>query len=123
MSPSGKLPISFPAAEAQTWLTDLPSQYPGTPQPGTAEPRYVATYSEGLEMGYRWFDAHGEAPLAEFGAGLSYSTFAFSGLVAAESAEKIGEIALELSAPCRVAAHDALSLGAQPLGMRQLRLE
>ena len=28
-------------------------------------------------MGYRWFDAQGEAPLFEFGAGLSYTTFRF----------------------------------------------
>ena len=43
------------------------AQYPGLEQPGTSEPRYVATYTEGLLMGYRWFDAKAETPLFEFG--------------------------------------------------------
>ena len=60
-NPSGKLPLSFPAADNQTWLAQPgAAAYPGTEQPGTAEPRYVANYSEGLLMGYRWFDATGE---------------------------------------------------------------
>ena len=77
VNPSGKLPLSFPRAENQTWLAGRPERYPGVEQPGTAQPRFVATYEEGLEMGYRWFDAQGEAPLFEFGAGLSYTTFRF----------------------------------------------
>ena len=81
-NPSGKLPVSFPARENQTWLQGA-GMWPGAEQPGTAEPRFVASYSEELEMGYRWFDAHSEAPLAEFGAGLSYTTFGFSALAAA----------------------------------------
>jgi beta-glucosidase len=81
-NPGAKLPVSFPAAENQTWLSSA-AMWPGAPQPGTSEPRFVATYSEELEMGYRWFDARGEVPLWEFGAGLSYTTFGFSGLAAA----------------------------------------
>ena len=75
--PGGRLPLSFPRAEAQSWLTG-PAQYPGIAQPGTAQPRYVATYTERLRMGYRWFDAVGEVPAYPFGAGLSYATFAVS---------------------------------------------
>ncbi|HEX2381668.1 MAG TPA: glycoside hydrolase family 3 C-terminal domain-containing protein, partial [Acidimicrobiales bacterium] len=69
--PGGRLPITFPADES-----DLPTaateQYPGVN--GTAD------YSEGLEVGYRHYLAHGIAPLFPFGFGLSYTTFAVDDL-------------------------------------------
>lgn len=71
VNPSAKLPITFPAAEADT-PANTAAQYPGVGG--------VATYSEGLQIGYRWFDAQGRAPLFPFGYGLSYTTFAFSDL-------------------------------------------
>ncbi|GHG25230.1 MULTISPECIES: glycoside hydrolase family 3 C-terminal domain-containing protein [Amycolatopsis] len=71
VNPSAKLPITFPAADADT-PANTPAQFPGVGG--------VATYSEGLQVGYRWFDAQGRAPLFPFGHGLSYTTFAYSGL-------------------------------------------
>ncbi|MGW3964426.1 glycoside hydrolase family 3 C-terminal domain-containing protein [Amycolatopsis sp. NPDC005003] len=71
VNPSAKLPITFPAAEADT-PANTPARFPGVDG--------VATYSEGLQVGYRWFDAQGRAPLFPFGHGLSYTTFAYSGL-------------------------------------------
>ena len=47
----------------------------------------VANYSEGMFVGYRWFDRAGIAPRFAFGYGLSYSTFGLSGL----SIETAGE--------------------------------
>ena len=68
---SGKLPITFPAS-----LADVPAsttaQWPGTN--GTVQ------YSEGLDVGYRWYDAKNKTPLFPFGFGLSYTGFGFSGL-------------------------------------------
>lgn len=70
-SPSGKLPMTFPKAEGDA-PAHTPQQYPGV--------NGTATYSEGLLVGYRWYDAQNIAPLFPFGYGLSYTTFAFSKL-------------------------------------------
>jgi beta-glucosidase len=66
-NPSGKLPVTFPRGEGDT-PAHTPRQYPGVG--GTA------VYSEGLEVGYRWYDARAVTPLFPFGYGLSYTTFA-----------------------------------------------
>jgi beta-glucosidase len=71
VNPSGKLPQTFPKNQADL-PTQTPEQYPGV--------NGHAVYSEGLEVGYRWYDAHGVEPLFAFGHGLSYTTFAYSGL-------------------------------------------
>jgi beta-glucosidase len=73
---SGKLPVTFPVR-----LSDGPlktaAQYPGTKN-SLGVPH--AVYSEGLLIGYRWYDAKKVAPLYPFGFGLSYTTFRYSKL-------------------------------------------
>jgi len=75
VNPSAKLPITFPAS-----VGDVPAhtvaQYPGTGAPGHT----VAHYSEGVLVGYRWYDAEDIDPLFPFGYGLSYTTFAYKNL-------------------------------------------
>ncbi|HEY2242109.1 MAG TPA: glycoside hydrolase family 3 C-terminal domain-containing protein, partial [Streptosporangiaceae bacterium] len=69
--PSGKLPVTFPAS-----LSQVPAQT--TAQwPGTAT---GVTYSEGVDIGYRWYQAQNITPLFPFGYGLSYTKFSFSNL-------------------------------------------
>ena len=68
VNPSGKLPVTFPRTETQTPVA-TPDRWPGVN--GTAH------YSEGLQVGYRWYDAQNQDPLFPFGFGLSYTTFAF----------------------------------------------
>jgi beta-glucosidase len=74
LNPSGRLPVTFPADLAQTPRPDLPGL--GTPwgTPVTIE------YTEGAEVGYRWFAQQHHQPLYAFGHGLSYTTFDYSNL-------------------------------------------
>ena len=68
-NPSGKLVCTFPASYS--------GHYASTSYPPVD---HKITYSEGLLMGYRWFDAKGLKPEFPFGFGLSYTKFTFSGL-------------------------------------------
>jgi beta-glucosidase len=72
VNPSGKLPTCYPRSEDDTLYAGHAERYPGTDE-GDGFP--VIRYSEGLEMGYRWFQAQGIRPLFGFGFGLSYTTF------------------------------------------------
>jgi beta-glucosidase len=93
VNPSAKLPVTFPKAEADLPHPVLPGStlkpemrpFPGAPAgaPKFPElPRFDIDYTEGLKVGYKWFDAEGKEPLFAFGHGLSYTTFAYSGLKA-----------------------------------------
>jgi beta-glucosidase len=74
-SPAGRLPV--------TWgkrLEDYPATDPTHPERSMKGVDHKTTYSEGVNVGYRWFDKQNVAPLFAFGHGLSYTTFAYSGL-------------------------------------------
>jgi beta-glucosidase len=68
-SPSGKLPASWPRRWEDSHAF---GRYPGSGG--------VVSYTEGLLVGYRWFDAKRVAPLFPFGHGLSYTRFEYKGL-------------------------------------------
>jgi len=76
VSPSGKLPATFPKQ-----LEDSPAHALGN-YPGT---NGTVTYAEGLLVGYRWFDAKNIEPQFPFGFGLSYTTFKYSNLKLVEA--------------------------------------
>jgi len=71
VNPSGRLPISIPNKDNEVGFTV--DQYPGM--------KLRANYSEGLLIGYRWYDHHAVQPKFPFGHGLSYSTFQYASLV------------------------------------------
>ena len=84
-NPGGRLPISFPASIDQLprkeidGLFTTETNFMGTPP--TPDARLSADYDiEGSDVGYRWFARKGEKPLFPFGYGLSYTSFASSGL-------------------------------------------
>lgn len=71
VNPSGKLPMTFPASNSQV-PANTQGQYPGNND--------ESAYSEGLTVGYRYYDANNLTPLFPFGYGLSYTSFSFSNL-------------------------------------------
>jgi beta-glucosidase len=88
VNPSGRLPVTFPAL-----LDQLPNpRLPGADAaPADKDTRatyglqagvkpFDVRYPEGSDVGYRWYDAKGQAPLYPFGYGLSYTHFAYDGL-------------------------------------------
>ena len=95
VNPSGHLPLTFPRSEA-----DIPHPIHLAPPKADAEhpvprlagapgiigmamgigPDFDVHYDEGLKVGYKWYDAEHKPVLFPFGFGLSYTTFAYSGL-------------------------------------------
>jgi beta-glucosidase len=78
VNPSGRLTETFPAAQKDL-PTQSTSQWPGVTQTGDSVGPH-AKYSEGLLVGYRWYDAKHITPLFPFGFGLDYTTFSYSGM-------------------------------------------
>jgi beta-glucosidase-like glycosyl hydrolase len=71
VNPSGKLPVTFPASLSQV-PAQTTAQWPGTPT--------GPVYSEGVNIGYRWYQSQNITPAFPFGFGLSYTKFSFSNL-------------------------------------------
>ena len=70
-NPGGKLPVTYPAANA-----DLPE--------------WNDNFDDDFGGGYRWFDATAKTPLFAFGHGLSYTTFSYSNLTVTPAAAPMG---------------------------------
>jgi beta-glucosidase len=107
VNPSGKLPVTFPRSEADlphpqifgmNFLPDpaaVVSSVAGTPPAGAAVPvpgrgqggrmqfpPFDIAYSEGLRVGYKWYESEKKQALFPFGYGLSYTSFLYSRLKA-----------------------------------------
>ena len=86
VNPSAKLPVTFPVREA-----DMPHPTMTVPSPEVIAkekahkkgPLFDVDYSEGLKVGYKWYDAEKKPVLFPFGFGLSYTTYSYSGLTVA----------------------------------------
>jgi beta-glucosidase len=74
-NPGGKLPMTWARS-----LTDYAANSPRHPERSAQGVNGETTFSEGVLVGYRWFDDQNIQPLYPFGFGLSYTRFALSGL-------------------------------------------
>lgn len=77
LNPSGRLPMTFPASIGQNPRPQLTGF--GEPDSMRAA-RLPVEYTEGADVGYRWFARKKLQPLFPFGHGLSYTRFTHSGL-------------------------------------------
>ena len=99
VNPAGRLPFTWPRSIEQTVAHD-----PAHPErtslgvhpdgsPCLTPPAFgqatdcVTTYSEGIFIGYRWFDQQHLTPLFPFGYGLSYSRFGYSNLAVTRASD------------------------------------
>lgn len=91
-SPAGRLPM--------TWgkrLEDYPATDPQHPERSHTGVNGKTVYSEGVDVGYRWFDRQKIEPLYAFGHGLSYTRFEYSNLRVA----KCGDGGLDVAVTIR----------------------
>jgi beta-glucosidase len=104
VDPGGKLPITFPADathfptyDPNCTDTSAPGNcplYPGVVGPSPFLPGATTSFRfltamqvNGIDQGYRWYDAHNVTPLFPFGYGLSYTFFHYSKLRAVPAAD------------------------------------
>jgi beta-glucosidase len=88
VNPSGKLPVTFPRSESDLPHLTIPGMAPESSRAGGGTPArtkariapFDINYTEGMEVGYKWFDAEAKEPLFPFGFGLSYTTYFYSEL-------------------------------------------
>lgn len=88
VNPSGKLAMTFPASEEDLPHLTIPALSAKDEGQGTGavngethvSSKYSVTYSEGAKVGYKWYQAEHKPVLFPFGFGLSYTSFAYSGL-------------------------------------------
>jgi beta-glucosidase len=81
-NPAGRLPFTWPRR-----LQDTVAHDASHPERSSGGVDGVTRYSEGLLVGYRWFDRQGIAPLFAFGFGLSYTRFEYQSLAVSPAAD------------------------------------
>ena len=83
VSPAGRLPVTWAKR-----LEDYAPNDPKYPERSGHAADGKTIFSEGVDVGYRWFDRENIVPQFPFGFGLSYSTFAYSNLAVSKAADK-----------------------------------
>lgn len=90
---SGKLPVTFAKDDAQLPHPEVPGLEGTDPKTGPKDHPHIKqfdlNYTEGAKVGYKWFEATNKTPLFPFGFGLSYTTYAYSGLTVDEAGRTV----------------------------------
>jgi beta-glucosidase len=92
VSPAGRLPFTWPQRLQDTLAHDREH-----PERSSAGVDGKTIYSEGVFVGYRWFDQAGIDPLYPFGYGLSYTRFEYRSLQVTPAAHGGLTVAFTLS--------------------------
>ena len=94
VNPSGRLPISFAKTDADLPEPTVPGLDPKTNKAvedaSTLKAKgFDMSYSEGLAVGYKWYEVKHRQPLFAFGHGLSYTSFQYSGVKVNQQARTV----------------------------------
>jgi len=90
-NPGGRLPITWPKR-----LADMAANDPAYAERSEEGVNGKTTFSEGLLVGYRWFDRQRIEPLFPFGYGLSYTKFTYSDLRAERASDGGAEVRVRI---------------------------
>ncbi len=105
VNPSGRLPFTWAKK-----LEDYAANDPKYPERSSAGVDKKTTFSEGVNVGYRWFDKQKTEPLFPFGFGLSYTKFAYSGLKVAAASDGGLDVSFQLKNTGAVAGDEVLQV-------------
>jgi beta-glucosidase len=98
-NPAGRLPITWPERLDQMVAQD-PKAHPERTNQGVDG---RTTYSEGIFVGYRWYDQQNLEPMFPFGFGLSYTSFQYSGMKVVRAKDGGLDVSLTVKNAGRVA--------------------
>jgi beta-glucosidase len=105
VSPAGRLPFTWPKLLQQNVAND-----PAHPERSSIGVEGRTHYSEGIFVGYRWFDQQQIEPQFPFGFGLSYTRFEYSDLNIQSSADGGLDASLSLRNAGGVASDEVVQL-------------
>jgi beta-glucosidase len=88
VNPTGKLAMTFPVSEVDLPRSAIPALAPEDEGQGKeavngethVSSNYSVTYAEGAKVGYKWYQAEHKQVLFPFGFGLSYTSYAYTGM-------------------------------------------
>lgn len=101
VDPAGRLPFTWAKR-----LQDYAANDPAHPERSAKGVDGKTTYSEGVDVGYRWFEKEKIEPLFPFGFGLSYTSFSYSDLQVKKAADGGLDVSVRVKNTGRLAGDD-----------------